>query len=111
MGRLGVDILLYSVAWVQDPDSQWFARDLPAVARAQGFHIVAANWTVPADPAPAWHGGGQSRIIDSSGNILASAGEGLEADIVYAELPIPVPVAAESPPPSAPPGGPRLPGR
>ena len=89
MARLGVDTLLYSIAWVDDPGSDWFTQRLPAIARANGFHIVAANWTVPAQPAPPWHGYGQSRIIDARGSVLTQVGDDLTEEIIYAELPLP----------------------
>ena len=88
MGRLKVDVLLYSIAWVEDAGSDWFAACLPAIARANGFNIVAANWTVPPEPAPNWHGYGQSRIIDAAGNLLAAVKDNLGEEIVYAELPV-----------------------
>jgi len=88
MGRLKVDILLYSIAWVDDKDSPWFDKQLPAIARANGFSMIAANWTVPATPKPTWHGYGQTRIIAADGKILVKATDDLKEEIVYAELPI-----------------------
>ena len=88
MGRKDVDILLYSIAWVEGPDSEWFAKDLPAVAKEQKFNIVGANWTVPPEPAPAWHGYGQTRIIAADGRILARARDDLADEIIYADLPV-----------------------
>lgn len=90
MSRLKVDTLLYSIAWVDDEDSDWFTKRLPDIAKANGFNIVAANWTVPKTPAPVWHGCGQSRIIDATGKVLAKVKDDLDEEIVYAELPIPV---------------------
>ena len=89
MSRLKVDTLLYSIAWVDDEDSDWFTKRLPDIAKANGFNIVAANWTVPKTPAPKWHGCGQSRIIDATGKVLAGAKDDLADEIVYAKLPIP----------------------
>ena len=97
MSRLKVDTLLYSIAWVDDEDSDWFTRGLPAVAKANGFNIVAANWTVPKTPAPKWHGYGQSRIISATGKVLAGAKDDLADEIVYAELPVPVPQSVAAP--------------
>jgi predicted amidohydrolase len=88
MGRLKVDILLYSIAWVEDAGSDWFARRLPAIAKANGLHIVGANWTVSPEPAPTWHGFGQSRIITADGEILAKAANDLAEEIVFASLPL-----------------------
>ncbi len=48
MGRLKIDTLLYSIAWVEDERSEWFARELPRRALTHGYNIVAANWTLPA---------------------------------------------------------------
>ena len=93
MARLKVDTLLYSIAWVEDAGSDWFAERLPAIARAGGFNMVAANWTVPPAPAPKWHGYGQSRVIDAAGNVVATVEDDLGEEIVLAELP----VAAHSP--------------
>ena len=89
MGRLKIDTLLYSVAWVDTKNSDWFAKALPGVAKANGFHIIAANWTVPKEPAPKWKGHGQSRIIDASGKLLAKVEGDLRDQIIYAELPMP----------------------
>jgi predicted amidohydrolase len=93
MARLKVDTLLYSIAWVEDAGSDWFAERLPAIARANGFNMIAANWTVGPEPAPKWHGYGQSRIIDAAGNVVAKVKDDLGEEIVLAELP----VAAHSP--------------
>ena len=88
MSRLKVDTLLYSIAWVEDEGSDWFEKRLPAIARQTGMNIVAANWTVPKEPAPSWFGYGQSRIIDCTGTTLAKAANDLADEIVYAQLPI-----------------------
>ena len=92
-----IDILLYSIAWVDGRGSTWYSTELPGIARAGGFHIVAANWTVPKEPMPQWYGYGQSRVIDSGGNVLAKADGDLEECTVYADLPCGAP-----PPPAAP---------
>ena len=88
MGRLKVDTLLYSIAWVDDDGSDWFCDDLPDIAEENGFNIVAANWTVPKRPEPAWHGYGQSRIIAASGRVVTSVSDDLADGVVLAELPV-----------------------
>lgn len=90
MARLKIDTLLYSVAWVEEPQSDWFAARLPEIARTSGFHIIAANWTLPTDtPAPEWFGYGQSCIIASTGEVLARAKHNIGDAFVFAELPLP----------------------
>ena len=86
-----IDTLLYSIAWVDWPRSEWFSKRLPAIARKNGFNIVAANWTVAKDPAPTWHGYGQSRIIDAQGKVLAEEKDPFFVGPVFAELPVPGP--------------------
>ena len=98
MGELKVDTLLYSIAWVEDKGSDWFAKQLPAIARRHGFNVVAANWTVPKDPAPKWHGYGQSRILDAAGKVLAKVTDDLGEEIIYAELPIPATLPSQPTP-------------
>jgi predicted amidohydrolase len=94
----GIDHLLYSIAWVENKDSDWFERQLPRIARENDFNIIAANWTVPDGFKPDWYGYGQSRIIDRKGVILSKTDRDIGEKIVYAELPIvkrekaPVPV-------------------
>jgi predicted amidohydrolase len=88
MAAKKIDILLYSIAWVDRPKSEWFAKRLPDIARQSGFAIVASNWTVPKGPEPAWFGYGQSRIIGSDGTILSELKDLLEEGITYAELPV-----------------------
>jgi len=89
MGRLKVDTLLYSIAWVDDKGSDWFPDRLPEKAKKHGFNIIAANWTVPRKPEPDWYGYGQSRIVDSTGRVLAKADDDHKEEIVYAEIPLP----------------------
>jgi len=101
MARLKIDTLLYSIAWVDDCDSDWFDRQLPRIARTNRFNMIAANWTVPAKPAPDWHGYGQSRIIAADGTILAKTDNTLREGIVYAELPVPAPRSRSTSRPSA----------
>jgi predicted amidohydrolase len=85
--RLGIDTLLYSIAWVDDPKSPWFDVRLPRIARNHDFNIIAANWTIPRDYG--WSGYGQSRIIARTGRVLAKAPDDLKEAIVYARLGIP----------------------
>lgn len=87
--RMGIDHLLYSIAWVDEAGSRWFIRGLPAVARRNGFNIIGANWTVPASSHPKWHGYGHSVIIDRRGRILAKAPGDKGESIIYARLRIP----------------------
>jgi predicted amidohydrolase len=86
-----VDHLLYSIAWVDEPDSDWFTRRLPAIAKDADINIIGANWSVP--DRPGWHGYGKSRIILRTGEIAAAAKSDLGNEILYADLPIPKPVA------------------
>ena len=106
LAKLKIDTLLYSVAWVDDKDSDWFPKRLPEIASAHGFNIVAANWTVEKrEPKPAWHGYGQSTIIDANGEIVKDVhqrnGFGKEdpfaQGIRYAELPLPTDAAVQLP--------------
>jgi len=85
--QAGVDILLYSICWVDRPNSPWFHAELPGIARTCNLHIIGANWTVPRKPA--WHGYGHSLIIDRTGRVLARARDDLAEEIVYARIPIP----------------------
>jgi predicted amidohydrolase len=95
MRELKVDILLYSIAWVDRPNSDWFAKQLPEVARRNDFSIVGANWTIPADTTrPAWSGYGQSLIIGRDGGVLAKARRDMGGEIVFAELPVAAPAEA-----------------
>ncbi len=82
-----VDHLLYAIAWVDNPDSTWFAKQLPDIARKSEINIIGANWSVP-DPV-GWHGYGQSEIIARTGKVLARAKNDLGNEIIYADLPIP----------------------
>jgi len=85
--ELGVDHLLFSIAWVDDEGSDWFSVQLPAVARENGLNIVGANWSVPAGVAPRWRGYGMSKIISKEGKILSIARENVGLEILYADLP------------------------
>lgn len=87
--KLRVDHLLYSIAWVDEMNSDWFPRKLPRIARRNRLNIIGANWTVPSDLQPDWYGYGYSRIINRRGKILAKADTYRAEQIVYAELPIP----------------------
>jgi predicted amidohydrolase len=73
LAKLKIDTLLYSIAWVDEKDSDWFQKRLPKIAAACKYNMVAANWTVPDDhPDPNWYGYGQSMVIDAAGRILSS---------------------------------------
>jgi len=84
--KAGIDILLYSIAWVDDAKSTWFSERLPDIARQGNFHIVGANWSVPE--AQIWSGYGHSLIIDRSGKVRAKAANDIGEEIVYSELPL-----------------------
>ena len=91
LADLKVDTLLYSIAWVDDEGSDWFDRRLPEIARNNHLNIVGANWTLPSgQPAPAWHGYGQSEIIDARGEVLSKAQRDIGETVVIAFVPIPV---------------------
>ncbi len=85
--KLGVDHLLYPIAWVDDEHSDWFSRQLPAIARENRLNIIGANWSVPPQVSPTWHGYGMSRIISKQGRILVSASRNVGTEILYADLP------------------------
>jgi predicted amidohydrolase len=90
LADLKVDTLLYSIAWVDTPGSDWFASRLPTIARLNHLNIVGANWTLPdGSPVPQWIGYGQTRVIANDGAILAKAGKAIGAELVYADLPVP----------------------
>lgn len=84
LGESKVDLLLYSIAWVDQRGSTWFSDRLPAKAQAYGMHIIGANWTVPTRPD--WHGYGHSLIIDKKGRTLSQSSNELKEEIYYAEL-------------------------
>ncbi|MCG8403189.1 MAG: carbon-nitrogen hydrolase family protein, partial [Firmicutes bacterium] len=90
MSELKVDHLLYSIAWVDDADSDWFDERLPAIAKQYDMNIIGANWTVSrSEKDPDWHGYGQSLVIARNGEVLARTRRDHGADIVWAELPVP----------------------
>ena len=98
LAKLKIDTLLYSIAWVDDKDSDWFPKRLPKIASTNGYNIVAANWTVPKVlPEPSWHGYGQSTVVDASGRMLMSeermfivkSREATKQGFLMAELPLP----------------------
>ena len=82
-----VDHLLYAIAWVDDEESEWFAKTLPGIARETNANIIGANWSV--SDRPAWHGYGQSLVIRRNGRVLARARKNLGNEIVYADLQVP----------------------
>ncbi|MHC4621625.1 MAG: carbon-nitrogen hydrolase family protein [Planctomycetota bacterium] len=87
--KLGVDHLLYPIAWVDEENSKWFSERLPKIARENRLNIIGANWTVPPHSRPDWHGYGHSLIISREGKILAKVDSNTAEQIVYAELTIP----------------------
>ena len=89
MSKLKIDTLLYSIAWVDDAGSDWFSVQLPARVKDSGFNVIGANWTVPKNPKPEWHGYGKSLIVSSKGKILGKAKNDLAEETVFAEIPIP----------------------
>jgi predicted amidohydrolase len=90
LSALKVATLLYSIAWVDSKGSDWFAKRLPAIAKANKLNIIGANWTIPATmPAPTWHGYGQSLVIDAAGNILAKASKDIGEEMILTDLPLP----------------------
>ncbi len=91
MSKKKIDTLLYSIAWVEPEDSDWFIVQLPTRAKDSGFNVIGANWTVPKKPKPDWHGYGNSLIISSDGKVLSKAKNDLAEETVYAEIPIPQP--------------------
>ena len=89
MKKLDVDNLLYSIAWVDSANSDWFDVRLPRIAKVNNINIIGANWTVPdTSNPPDWCGYGKTRIIDRKGRILAKASKDTREEIVYAVLPI-----------------------
>ena len=90
-----IDTLLYSIAWVDDKDSSWFDKNLPAIARKNDMNIIGANWTVGGKVD--WHGHGDSRIISRAGKILAKPKDKVGETILYAELAVPA-APAKAPP-------------
>ena len=87
--KLGVDHLLYPIAWVDSENSDWFTKKLPDIARQNNLDIIGANWTVPPGSKPQWHGYGHSLIISRRSHILAKVDADSAEQIVYAELSIP----------------------
>jgi predicted amidohydrolase/WD40 repeat protein len=91
MSAKKIDTLLYSIAWVEPEDSDWFSRELPARTGKHRFNVIGANWTVPKELKPDWHGYGKSLIISSDGKVLSKAINDLAEETVYAEISIPQP--------------------
>lgn len=84
----GVDHLLYAVAWVDDSSSDWYTRQLPAIAKANDMNIIGANWTLPEASEPDWFGYGQSLVINKAGKVLAKVKNDIGEEIVFADLPV-----------------------
>lgn len=88
--KLKVDHLLYSIAWVDSANSDWFDVRLPGIAKANNINIIGANWTIPsASNPPDWYGYGKTRIIGRTGEILSKASKDISEEIVYANLEVP----------------------
>ncbi len=87
--KLAVHHLLYPIAWVDEENSKWFTERLPRIAQQNRLNIIGANWTVPPDSRPDWHGYGHSLIISREGKVLAKVDSNTAEQIVYAELTIP----------------------
>jgi len=87
--KLGVDHLLYPIAWVDSKDSTWFEQKLPNIAKENNINIIGANWTIPLGLKADWHGYGHTLILSRDGTTLAKATSDTEEQIVYAELKIP----------------------
>jgi predicted amidohydrolase len=86
--KLNVDLLLYSIAWVDKKDSAWFDVQLPAIAKQNNLNIIGANWTIPPGLKVDWFGYGQSRILSRTGQILARPDPADAEQILYADIPI-----------------------
>lgn len=84
--KLGVDHLLYSIAWVDGENSDWFTNRLPAIARKNNLNIIGANWTVPEGSQPDWHGYGKSLVISRTGQVLNKVERDIGEQIIYADL-------------------------
>jgi predicted amidohydrolase len=82
-----VDHLLYCIAWVDLPRSDWFPKRLPEIARKNDINIIGANWSVP-EPQP-WHGWGHTLILSREGKTLATVNNDVGNEIIYADLPVP----------------------
>jgi predicted amidohydrolase len=82
-----IDHLLYSIAWVDEPKSDWFTRRLPEIAKQANMNIIGANWSVPDEPG--WSGYGHSLILLRNGQVAARAKSALGNEIIYADLPVP----------------------
>jgi predicted amidohydrolase len=82
-----VDHLLYSIAWVDKPKSDWFTKRLPEIARKADVNIIGANWSVPDKLG--WYGYGQTLIIRRTGEVAARVKNDLGNEIIYADLPVP----------------------
>ncbi|MEX2216905.1 MAG: carbon-nitrogen hydrolase family protein [Phycisphaeraceae bacterium] len=85
-----VDHLLYCIAWVDDENSTWFKKQLPAIAKENNLNIIGANWSLEAAiEKPDWHGYGNSLIISNEGNVMTKVKSDFGNEIIYAELKVP----------------------
>jgi predicted amidohydrolase len=83
---LGIEHLLYPIAWVDGQGSDWFSVRLPALAASNQMNVIGANWSVPDGFPATWYGYGQSVIADCHGAILAHASTNTGSEIIYARL-------------------------
>jgi len=82
-----VDIVLYSVAWVDINPSTWYDHRLPIKCRENSIALVLANWTSPPAGRRRGNGYGFSRIIARDGRARAKARRVFGEEIVYGILP------------------------
>jgi predicted amidohydrolase len=82
-----VDHLLYSIAWVDAPKSDWFGKRLPEIARKASVNIIGANWSIPDQAG--WSGYGHSLILLRDGRTAAKVKRDLGNEIIYADLDVP----------------------
>lgn len=82
-----VDHLLYSIAWVDDPNSDWFPKRLPEIAKSANVNIIGANWSIPDHAG--WAGYGHSLILRLNGTTAARVKNNLGNEIIYADLDVP----------------------
>jgi len=81
-----VDIVLYSVAWVDAHPETWFDERLPQKCRRDSVALVLANWTsVPRGRSG--NGYGFSRIVSREGRVVSKARRVFGEEIVYGILP------------------------
>jgi predicted amidohydrolase len=82
-----VDHLLYSIAWVDDANSDWFTKRLPEIAKTSNINIIGANWSIPDHAG--WSGYGHSLILLRDGTTAARVKNDIGNEIIYADLDVP----------------------